>query len=299
MVEMQRKTRAEGDACPALLETMKMAEEYLDKRVVDSPRLSAELLLAKVLGCSRVDLYMRFDEALGQATLSEYRRLLRRRAKHYPLQYLLGTVEFFSLRFSVREGVFIPRPETELLVEWIEEVLAGSGEVRFLEFGVGSGVIAGSLASRHERWRGFAFDKSERAAALAKENLISLGVAERVSIFAADGFDAVGGGGMFDLLVANPPYIPTRVIETLQMEVSAYEDRSSLDGGADGLTWYKPLARWGNETLKPGGMIALEIGDGQGGNVASILSSAGYEGVEVRKDYNGLERLAAGFRPRS
>lgn len=282
----------------AVIETVRMAEGYLEKRGIDSPRLSAELLLAKILGCNRIDLYLRFDETLGEDALDGYRRFLRRRAEHYPLQYLLGSVDFFSLPFAVREGVFIPRPETELLVEWVEEVFGKNAEARFIEFGVGSGVITGSIASRHPGWRGFAFDKSEPAAALAKENIEKLGIPEgRVSIFAADGFEPVAAVGEFDLLVANPPYIPSGVIETLQREVSAYENRNALDGGTDGLSFYPMLADSGRRILSPGGMIVLEIGDGQGGSVARILASAGYERIEVRKDYNGLERLAAGFSP--
>ena len=282
----------------AVIETVRMAEGYLEKRGIDSPRLSAELLLAKVLGCKRLDLYMRFDERLGEESLDGYRRALRRRAEHYPLQYLLGSVEFFSLPFAVREGVFIPRPETELLVEWVEEAFEGKGETRFIEFGVGSGVITGSLARRHPNWRGFAFDKSEPAAALARKNIEKLGIrGDRASVFVADGFEAVAAPGEFDLLVANPPYIPTSVIETLQKEVSAYENRNTLDGGADGLSFYPMLAGSGRNLLRPGGMIVLEIGDGQGGSVARILGAAGYEEVDVRKDYNGLERLAAAFSP--
>jgi release factor glutamine methyltransferase len=288
-----------GGTCAALMETVRLAQEYLEKRGVDAPRLSAELLLAKILGCSRIDLYMRFNESLTEGALSAYRECLRRRAEHYPLQYLMGTVEFCSLPFGVREGVFIPRPETELLVELIEERFAEREEATFLEFGVGCGVIAGSLASRHAGWRGFAFDTSTLAAALAKENVENLGVSERVSIFVAEGFDAIDTGAPFDLLVANPPYIPTHVIPTLQKEVSCYENRHALDGGPDGLACYRQLALHGGGVLKPGGMIALEIGDHQGVNVSEILSAAGFERIEVRKDYNGLERLIAAFRPLS
>jgi release factor glutamine methyltransferase len=281
-----------------LIETVRAAESYLRKRGVDAPRLSAELLLSKVLGCNRLDLYMRFDETLDEKTLAGYRQVLKRRADHYPLQYLMGSVEFYSLPFTVREDVFIPRPETELLVEWIEEVFGGNPEARFIEFGVGSGVITGSIASGHPGWRGFAFDKSETAALLAKENIERLGIGgDRVSVFAADGFEAVAGAGEFDLLVANPPYIPTGSIGALQKEVSAYENKVALDGGTDGLSFYPMLAASGRRILRPGGMIALEIGDGQGGRVARILESAGYERIDVRKDYNGLERLSAAFSP--
>lgn len=302
MVDGKRQgdERENGATGTALMHTMRMAEGYLEKRGVDSPRLSAELLLAKVLGCNRIDLYMRFDEALEEDELTGYRDVLRRRAEHYPLQYLLGTAEFFSLPFTMREGVFIPRPETELLVELVEEAFEGRSEARFIEFGVGSGVITGSLAIRHEGWRGFAFDKSQHAATLAKENIEALGIrGERVSVFAADGFEAIAASGAFDLLVANPPYIPTGVIETLQREVSVYENRIALDGGADGLYFYPMLAESGRKILAPGGMIALEIGDGQGVGVTRILEAAGYERIDVKKDYNGLERLAAAFNPRS
>lgn len=300
MIDTKRSRNSDGGNTggAAVIETVRMAEGYLEKRGVDSPRLSAELLLAKVLGCNRLDLYMRFDEVLGEETLAGYRRFLRRRAEHYPIQYLLGSVEFFSLPFAVREGVFIPRPETELLVEWVEEAFEGNEEARFIEFGVGSGVVTGSLASRHPGWRGFAFDKSDHAASLAKENIEKLGIrGDRVSVFAADGFEAVAAAGEFDLLVANPPYIPTGVIGTLQKEVSAYENRIALDGGRDGLSFYPLLAGSGRRILRPGGMIALEIGDGQGVRVARILESVGYERIDVRKDYNGLERLAAAFSP--
>jgi release factor glutamine methyltransferase len=302
MVDGERHARSGdgGAAGSALMETVRKAEDYLECRGVESPRLSAELLLAKVLGCSRIDLYMRFDEALGEEKLAGYREVLKRRAEHYPLQYLLGSVEFFSLPFAVREGVFIPRPETELLVELIEEAFEGRTEARFIEFGVGTGVITGSLASRHPGWRGFAFDRSEPAAALAKENMESLGIpGGRVSVFAADGFEAVAAAGKFDLLVSNPPYIPTNVIEGLQKEVSIYENRAALDGGREGLSFYPMLAESGRKILEPGGMIALEIGAGQGVGVTRILEAAGYERIEVKKDYNGLERLAAAFSPDS
>jgi len=300
MIEARRygETGEGGPDGVPLIETVRMAEGYLKKRGVESPRLSAELLLAKVLGCGRLDLYMRFDERLGEEALSGYREILRRRAEHYPLQYLMGSVEFFSLLFAVREGVFIPRPETELLVEWIEEVFGAETGTRFIEFGVGSGVITGSLASRHAGWRGFAFDKSEEAVVLAKENLERLEIGgDRVSVFAAEGFDAVSSAGGFDLLVANPPYVPTGTIGALQREVAVYENRAALDGGADGLSFYPLLAESGMRILRPGGMIALEIGDGQGGRVSRILEKAGYERIGVREDYNGLERLAAAFAP--
>lgn len=284
-------------ANPTVIEAVRMAEGFLAGRGVGSPRLSAEHLLAKVMGCERLDLYLRFEERLGDEALDGYRALLRRRAEHYPLQYMLGSVEFYSAPFEIEEGVFIPRPETELLVEWIEELFEGRDEIAFIEFGVGSGVISGSLARSNPGWRGLAFDKSKRAADLSRRNFLSLGVSGRIGVFVAETFGAVGAGSRFDLLVANPPYIPSSAIPGLMKDVSLFEDHAALDGGRDGLGFYPHIAEAGARLLFPGGVIALEIGAGQGADVLKILECAGYERSEIRRDYNGLERLAAAFRP--
>ena len=289
-------SKTEG-AAPTVIGAVKMAEEYLAGRDVSSPRLSAEHLLAKIMGCERLDLYLRFDEKLTEGTLVDYRAFLKRRAEHYPLQYMLGSAEFYSLPFETSEGVFIPRPETELLVEWIEEIYEGNGDVTFIEFGVGSGVITGALTSRNPAWRGFAFDRSKNAAELSRRNFMSLGVYDRVGVFVAETFGAVGRDSKFDLLVSNPPYIPTAEIPVLEKEVSTFEDQGALDGGADGLCYYPLLAEAGARLLRPGGVIALEIGGDQGANVVEILEAAGFEHTTVKKDYNGLERLVAAFRP--
>ncbi len=284
-------------AAPTVIDAVKMAEEYLAGKGVGSPRLSAEHLLAKIKDCERLDLYMRFDEKLTEAELAEYRAYLKRRAEHYPLQYMLGSAEFYSLPFEISDGVFIPRPETELLVEWIEEIFDGRADITFIEFGVGSGVISGSLAARNPTWRGFAFDRSRSAVRLSRRNFISLGVSDRVGVFVADTLDAVRRAPKFDLLVSNPPYIPTSTIPVLEKEVSFFEDQGALDGGEDGLRYYPVLADAGAGLLNRGGVIALEIGEGQGARVAEMLGAAGFESPAVKKDYNGLERLVTAFRP--
>ncbi|MBN2070712.1 MAG: peptide chain release factor N(5)-glutamine methyltransferase [Candidatus Krumholzibacteriota bacterium] len=282
---------------PTVLDAVRLSEEYLGRYGVDSPRLSAEHLLARAMNCSRLDLYLRFEEELADETVRSYREYLKKRASHYPLQYILGQVEFFSLPFAVREGVFIPRPETELLVEWIEQSFSGRGEVRFLELGAGSGVISGTLAKRNDSWSGIAFDLSEKAARLASDNFQALGVSDRVSLFVGSMFDAVRGKELFDLLVSNPPYIPAAAIEGLQKEVSVHENRLALDGGKDGLLFYPELADAGMALLRPGGMIAVESGDGQAAMIRSIFEARGYERIEMRSDYNGLERMSIAFRP--
>ncbi len=282
---------------PTVIELIKLAGAYLEERGVESSRLSAEHLLAMALRCNRLDLYLRFDERPGETELARFRADLKMRARHYPLQYLLGEIEFHSLRFSVREGVFIPRPETELLIERVSEILEGRRNITFIEFGVGAGVISGTLAAMCPGWGGVAFDISPTAAALARENFVRLGVSKRVQTVVSCGFEVFGPGRRFDLLVANPPYIPAGTIHTLQKEVSMYEDRAALDGGEDGTRFYPLLAYYGKRLLRNGGAIVLEIGDGQGGMVGSCLESFGFERTRIEKDYNGFERVITAFRP--
>jgi release factor glutamine methyltransferase len=280
-----------------VMEALKRAEGYLAKHGVEGARLSAEHLLAKRLGCSRLDLYLRFDETLEEGLLGAYREDLVKRAEHYPLQYMLGEVEFLGLRFKVREGVFIPRPETELLVEWIEELLGGAPALELLEFGVGSGVIAGSLAARHEGWRGVALDISPEAVSLARENFEALGVAGRVTALVADGASAPASARSFDLYVSNPPYVPSGDIAGLQTEVSRHENAAALDGGPDGLRFYPALGAEGLRALRPGGLAAFEIGHGQADAIVRILETLGYERATMRRDYNRLERMVTAFAP--
>jgi release factor glutamine methyltransferase len=281
-----------------VIEALRRAERYLLRHGVEGARLSAEHILAKRLGCSRLDLYLRFDQAVADGVLQPLRDDLAKRAAHYPLQYILGDVEFLGLRFRIREGVFIPRPETELLVEWIEELIGGSPAITFVEFGVGSGVIAASIAARHAGWRGTAVDRSPGAVALARENAEALGVAERLAISRADDLDDVGPAGGFDVLVSNPPYIPRDAIAELEEEVSRYEDRTAIDGGPDGLRFYPALGEAGLRLVCPGGLVAFEIGHGQAGAVEGMLEGLGYEAISMRRDYHRFERMITALVPR-
>ena len=276
---------------PTVMEAVRLSEGYLQKHGVESPRLSAEHLLARALDCSRLDLYLRFEENLEEKTLKRYRKDLKIRATHYPLQYILGETEFFSLPFGMSEGVFIPRPETEVLVEAIEKKMEPMEKADFMEIGTGSGIISGTLAKRHPEWRGVTFDISPGAAFLARNNFRALGVDDRLEILIADGFDAIRGGASFDILVSNPPYIPTGDIEGLQEEVSLFESRAALDGGPDGLSFYPMIAARGGSLLRLGGLVALEVGEGQATDVGNIFRSEGYEEIEVWKDYNSKERV--------
>ena len=283
---------------PTVMEAVRLSEGYLQKHGIESPRLSAEHLLAKALRCSRLDLYLRFGERLEEKTLEQYRTDLKKRAGRFPLQYILGEVEFMSLPFKVREKVFIPRPETELLVEWIEGELGDGGPVRFLELGTGSGVISGALAARNPLWSGVAFDISRDAARLAGENFAALGVSDRVAVLVAAGFEALAPGPVFDLLVSNPPYVPGPDVDGLQKEVSGFETRAALDGGTEGLDFYPILAAAGRARLKPGGLIAMEAGEGQAGRITEMLAGAAYERIKTGKDYNRIDRIISAYLPR-
>ncbi|MCK4537942.1 MAG: peptide chain release factor N(5)-glutamine methyltransferase [Candidatus Krumholzibacteria bacterium] len=276
---------------PTVMEAVRLSEGYLQKHGVESPRLSAEHLLARALDCSRLDLYLRFEENLEEKILKRYRKDLKIRASHYPLQYILGETEFFSLPFGMSEGVFIPRPETELLVEAVEKKMESKEKADFMEIGTGSGIISGTLAKRHPEWRGVTFDISPAAAFLARKNFMALGVDDRLEILIADGFDAIRGDARFDILVSNPPYIPTGDIEGLQEEVSLFESRAALDGGPDGLSFYPMITVQGGSFLRPGGLVALEVGEGQATDVGNIFRNEGYEEIEIWKDYNNKERV--------
>lgn len=287
---------AERKEPPTVLKAVLLSEKYLAGFDVESPRLDAERLLAKALDCTRMDLYLNFDKVLDEDVLASYREYLSKRAKRYPLQYIIGETEFFSLPFKVREGVFIPRPETELLVERAAEAFNGERAVRFLEFGVGSGVISGALTASRANWKGIAFDVSPGAVSLARENFRTLGVEGRITSFVASGFDALRKAPDFDIIVSNPPYIIRGEIDGLQREVSAFEDRAALDGGEDGYRFYPILSEAGTCFLRPGGLIAVEVGAGMGERVKSIFARDGYSDIECSEDYNGFQRVVTARR---
>ncbi len=287
---MKRESRQRREP-PTVLKAVQLSEGYLARHSVESPRLNAERLLAKALNCSRMDLYLNFDKRIEEEALETYRRDLARRAARYPLQYIIGEAEFYSLPFRVEEGVFIPRPETELLVDRAEDLMERDSRVRFIEFGVGSGVVSGALAARNCLWRGVVFDVSPKAVGLARENFQALGVSDRILSFVSSGFDALNAGAEFDLLVSNPPYVKTGDIDGLQKEVADHENRTALDGGEDGMRFYPELVKAGRSFLRKGGALALEIADGMASGLTGAMKAAGFEEIECVRDYSGLERV--------
>lgn len=249
---------------------------------VDTPRLDAEVLLAWVLGVDRARLVLDRDEALGEAPAKRYGSLVERRAAREPVAYLVGRREFRRLTLAVDPRVLIPRPETELLVEAALELAPGAAVV---DVGTGSGAVA--LAVKDERpdlnVRGT--DVSEDAVAVARANARALGL--DVGFEVADLLD----DGPVDAVLANLPYVPDGTV--LQPEISLYEPAGALFGGGDGLDVVRRLVEMA--ARRRVGLVALEIGDGQGDAVAGLLTDAGWQGVEVRRDLAGLERVVVGM----
>ena len=276
-----------------VLEVLKAAAGYLKDHGVEHPRLNAEHLLAHVLGKKRLDLYLEFDRSLSEAERAPFRQLIRDRGTRKPLQHLLGTAEFFGRSFVSDARALVPRPETEQLVELVIQHLAGGPEeVRILDVGTGSGVIAITLALEFPRSAVWATEVSVEALSLARENAIRHSV--QVNLHQANFFPAVDE--RFDCIVANLPYIISEELADLQREVQ-HDPPAALDGGPDGLSHIRSLIESAPEHLTPNGSLALELGQGQAKVVSSELAALGYREVRTWKDYQGIERFAIASRP--
>jgi release factor glutamine methyltransferase len=270
--------------------------QHFEKRQVDAPRLTAEILLSHVLKTGRVRLYVDLDRPLSKEELATFRALIERRMAGEPTQYLTGVKEFYNRPFKVDARVLIPRPETELLVEAALHALPKDAPSRALDLCTGSGCIAISLAAERPQASVLATDLSPDACALARENAEALGVSARVTISQGDLFAPVPEDARFQLIVSNPPYIASREIPGLSVEVRR-EPHLALDGGQDGLTVIRRVIEGARRYLVPGGLLALETAETQGNAVRELLQAAGYENVRVEKDLERRDRLAFGTQP--
>jgi release factor glutamine methyltransferase len=263
---------------------------------IASARLEAQLLLAHVLGCSRVQLYTGFDRPLAEDELAGYRGLIKRRLGGEPVAYLLGEQEFWALPFYVDASVLVPRPDTETVIEVARGLRADRGApCRVLDLCTGSGAIAVSLAKELPNARVIATDVSERAVAIAKQNVERNGFADRVEVRLGDLFAPVTDE-RFELIASNPPYIATAVIATLAAEVRR-EPQLALDGGADGLAFYDRIAREALAHLSPGGALVLEHGFDQADAVRDRLVAAGFASVTLVHDLGKNPRVTWGVAP--
>lgn len=281
--------------------------ETLKRRGNPEPELDAKYLLLEAFHTDMVHFLMNRSVELPDnetiaAQIAVYREMIERRARRTPLQQILGTQEFMGLTFLVNRHVLIPRQDTETLVEWVLAENQSSG-TRILDMCTGSGCIALSLAVLGKYQSLAAVDLSARALAVARKNAarhLGADYQQIIRFFQGDLFGAFQGAdeaqafGAFDVLVSNPPYIPSLVIEGLEPEVKDFEPRMALDGSGDGLHFYRRLAAECGTYLKPGGRVYLEIGYDQGEAVSALFEAAGFTGIEVRKDAAGNDRAVKG-----
>jgi len=291
-----------------VLEGIQKSAEFLAKRGVESPRLQAELLLAHVLKLARMKLYLNFERALTEGETGQFRELVKRRGQREPLQHIVGSTSFCGLEIVVNKHVLVPRPETEILAEEGWKCIREKGEHRTsniehrtsnegkaaLDFGTGSGCIAIALAVKCPGAKIVALDASKDALDVAIENARRNQVAEQIEFSHGNSLQVLlmpRPGPSFDLIISNPPYIPTAEIETLEPEVRNYDPRGALDGGADGLNFYRMLANEARPFLKPDGKIMLEFGDGQADAIRKIFEEQNWIVEAIREDYTQRQRI--------
>ena len=267
---------------------LELGTGFLDSRGSPSGRLDAEVLIAHAIGGVRLDLYTDPDRPLTPAERNTAREHLRRRGEREPVAYITGVRAFRGMDLKVTPDVLVPRPETEGLVEWARE--AAPKEGRVLDYGTGSGAIALSLANERNGLEIVAVDISPAALAVAVENGEGAGVDFRES----DGFAALDGE-LFDVIVANPPYLSESDLEDAPAEL-AFEPRAALVAGPKGTEAIDALIAGAPAHMAPGALLAMEVGEGQAAHAASGLKAAGYEAVEIRKDLAGIERLVGARR---
>lgn len=275
-----------------LLDVLRSTEGWLKERGVDTPRLDAELLLCHVLQKERLGLYLAFDQPLSQAELDTLRPLVARRGRREPLAWVLGSRGFYESDFAVGPGVLVPRPDTEALVIAALALLPEAATSFVADIGCGSGAIGLSIAAARPAVRVYAVDLSDDAIACTRTNVAALGLAERVAVLRGDLLDPIPPNRPIDLVVSNPPYIPSADIDALQPEVSRHEPRLALDGGPDGLDVYRRLIPAAARRARMA--VLVEVGAGQAADVALLFQAAGLVDVRLHKDLGGHERVVEG-----
>jgi len=277
---------------------LKTTTDYLKKKEIDSPRLSAEILLAHQLKIKRVNLYLNFDKPLNDDEIAGYRSLIRRRLQREPIQYITGIQEFWSMEFNVGPQVLIPRPESELLVEqaislYKERRLPGMISPRILDLGTGCGAMAISIARELKDAFIWASDISQEAVDLAILNSRKHGVEERIQFIVGDLWEPFMHPNLtFDIILSNPPYIASNDFDSLPPEVRDHEPRFALDGHGEGMFFIEKLILNGADYLHPGGWILLEMDPEQTTKALKLIEETGYYGERTRiKDYGNQYRV--------
>jgi release factor glutamine methyltransferase len=280
-----------------ILDLLKWTTGYFSRHDIDSPRSTAEILLAHTLAVKRIDLYLRYDQPLNTGELQSFKELIKRRISREPVAYIVGKKEFWGLDFEVGPGTLIPRPETEGLVETALEAIKGGTRKepwKILELGTGSGAVVTALAMEKPGQQYFASDNSCITLTRARGNAAANGLAGVIRFFAGDWFAPVRStGSRLDMVVSNPPYIESATIKKIQPEICRYEPLAALDGGEDGLACIRRIIMEAPDYIVPGGYLIIETGHDQHPAIETMVSqNSGYKCVDFFQDYSGYDRIA-------
>ena len=278
---------------------LKSAIEKLKKSEIEFPEINADTLLAYVISCDRTNLYTNPDDLINDSDICKYNELIHKRASHVPLQYITKRVEFMSLDFVVDEGVLIPRPETEILVE---AVIKKTDNKRYhdriitiIDIGTGSGNIAVSLAKSISNVKIYASDISREALTVANENVLRHDVTDQIHLLHGNVFEAFSSNvkkGQVDFIVSNPPYVSKSESKNLEPELIDHEPLLALIGGVDGLFFYKQIIKDAANWIKPGGYLIIEIGETQANSIIKLMQNElHYDEIEIINDLQGKERI--------
>lgn len=286
-------------------ELLQKGIDMLDRGDFSNPLLDVQILLCYVLNVDKIYIYTHRNRLVDSQTVDNFLKLVKKRKEGYPIQYIVKKQEFMGLDFFVDEGVLIPRPDTEVLVESIIGIVnkghfSKKDVIRIVDIGTGSGAITLSLAYYIENSLVYSVDISDRAIEIATKNCKRLGLENRVKFLQGDLLEPLMGlnlQGNVDIIVSNPPYIPSYDIQSLQREVSIYEPRIALDGGVDGLQYYRRIAYKSIDYLTEDGLLAFEIGYNQGDSVETILEEKGcFNDIQIVKDLSGHDRVVLAFK---
>ena len=284
---------APSSAAQTIGDVLRKTQQFFADRGLDSPRADALLLIGHALGMERMQLLLHHERPLSADELDEVRARVRRRARREPTHLILGERGFYTLDLKVVPGVLLPRPDTERLVEAALQWLPTEAPAYVADVGCGSGAIGLNLAHERKAVRAYCTDLSPEALACTKDNVARLGLSERVAVLRGDLLSPIPPDRPIDVVVSNPPYIPTADIAGLDPEVRDFEPHLALDGGADGLELYRRLLPAAVRRARQA--VLVEIGWDQGAAVCALATAAGLHGVELLKDYGGRDRVVRGW----
>ena len=276
-------------------EVLLKSSDFFASKGIDSPRLDAELLMGHALQLSRIQLYMNFDKPLTEQELTTIRGFVKRRANREPIAYIIEEKGFYKYDFTIEPGILCPRPDTETIIEVANHWIPKGRDYFICDVGTGSGCIGLSLLLDHPNARLYATDISDTALRCTRKNIERHNLKDRAAPLKGPYLEAIPAGRPIDLVVSNPPYIPSKEIDGLSPEVAMHEPRMALDGGPDGLDCYRELIRQAASRIRDG--IIVEIGLGQEQSVADLMTSAGLIDIEFHNDLTDRVRVVSGRKP--